>query len=135
MAVNRDKPDRWNEDTAKSVDFYNKWYVECAPLAFRDTRIQAAQDVENTLLATSDFAAITAQVLIEKPGILPTLRMACCPPLAVDRLIGLADASKNIVGCMEEGKLPLRMRPVTLDENLDRIIQTVDKMLDRDIFP
>jgi hypothetical protein len=31
MAVNRDKPDRWKKDIARSVDLYNDWFFEFAP--------------------------------------------------------------------------------------------------------
>ena len=31
MAVNRDKPDRWKEDIAQSVDMYNDWFIRFAP--------------------------------------------------------------------------------------------------------
>jgi hypothetical protein len=135
MPVNRDKPDRWKADTAASVDMFNTWFMECAPKAFRDTRIKAAADVESTLITTADFEGITPEILIESPGVLPTLRMACCPPLAIDRLIGLADASKNLVGRMEEGKLPTKMSSTELSRNLGQLIKIIDKMLDRDIFP
>ncbi|CAN2044585.1 hypothetical protein GMMP1_1400031 [Candidatus Magnetomoraceae bacterium gMMP-1] len=39
VAVNRDKVDLWKSDVAKSVDFYNDWFMTFAPKAFRDTRI------------------------------------------------------------------------------------------------
>ena len=39
MGVNRDKIDVWKADVAKSVDFYNDWFMKFAPQAFRDTRI------------------------------------------------------------------------------------------------
>ena len=44
MAVNRDKPDRWKNDIAKSVDFYNNWFLEFAPKAFRDTRFKTTKE-------------------------------------------------------------------------------------------
>jgi hypothetical protein len=135
MAINRDKTHLWKDDTAASVDLFNQWFMESAPKAFRDTRANVTQDVEDTLKATSDLAAITPAILREKPAVLPTLRMACCPPLAVDRLIGLADANKNLVGNMEEGKLPPRMAEADLVENMSRLIRIIDRMLDRDIFP
>ena len=31
MAVNRDKPDRWKTDIARSVDMYNDWFMNFAP--------------------------------------------------------------------------------------------------------
>ena len=38
MAVNADKPQRWKEDIAKPVDFYNDWFISFAPKAYRQTR-------------------------------------------------------------------------------------------------
>jgi hypothetical protein len=135
MAVNRDKTDRWKEDTAASVDLFNQWFMDSAPKAFRETRQRVTEDVKSTLLATLDLADLRTDVLREKPGVLPTLRMACCPPLAVDRLIGLASANKNFVGSMEEGRLPPRMPDASVVGNLERIIRIIDRMLDREIFP
>jgi hypothetical protein len=40
MTVNSDKPDRWKADVARSVDFYNDWFMRFAPKAYRDTRIE-----------------------------------------------------------------------------------------------
>ena len=61
--------------------------------------------------------------------------MSTCPPLARDRLIGLADASKNLVKVMEEKKaIPKRM-PRRCCKNLARIADTIGRMLDVDIFP
>ena len=37
MGVNRDKPDLWKKDIAKSVDMYNEWFMEFAPQTFRKT--------------------------------------------------------------------------------------------------
>jgi hypothetical protein len=31
MAVNADKIDRWKADIARSVDFYNDWFIKFAP--------------------------------------------------------------------------------------------------------
>ena len=63
------------------------------------------------------------------------LRMATCPPLVRDRLIGLADSSKNFVGNLELGKIPPQLAPELLDEHLSRISGVISKMLDVDIFP
>jgi XamI restriction endonuclease len=57
------------------------------------------------------------------------------PPLARDRLIGLADSSKNLVGTLEEGKLPPQIDPALLDTHLERIVKILSQMLDVDIFP
>jgi hypothetical protein len=78
---------------------------------------------------------ITPDVLKANPRILPTLRMSTCPPLARDRLIGLADSTKNLVGCLEEGKLPPQMEAKDLDAHLKKITGILSQMLDVDIFP
>ncbi|MEK7731567.1 MAG: XamI family restriction endonuclease, partial [Planctomycetota bacterium] len=68
------------------------------------------------------------------PSALSTLRMCTAPPLAVDRLIGLADASKNLVGRMEDGKLPTKLMDQSLDVELSKLCRILTKLLDRDIF-
>lgn len=60
--------------------------------------------------------------------------MSTCPPIAVDRLIGLAGVSDNLVGCMEKGALPGRMDPHALESDLKKIGATIEKMADPDIF-
>jgi type II restriction enzyme len=101
MAVNRDKPGRWKADVARSVDMYNDWFMKFAPKAFRETRVQTTRDVEATLCSTGNLTNIRPATIREHPEILPTLRMSTCPPLAVDRLIGLAGVSSTLVKCME----------------------------------
>ena len=135
MAVNRDKPDRWKEDIAQSVDMYNDWFIRFAPEAYRATRAKTTKDVETTLKATNNLRDIGVVLLKSNPTVLPTLRMSACPPLAVDRLIGLAGVSKNLVKVMEKkGKLPLRMKRRDLDSDLEKIGKTIEKMADPDIF-
>lgn len=46
VAVNRDKIDLWKADVARSVDFYNQWFMAFAPSVFRETRIETTQRVE-----------------------------------------------------------------------------------------
>lgn len=134
MPVNLDKPQLWKADIAQSVDMYNKWFMEFAPAAFRDTRNKVTQDVETTLERTAKLTDVGPKLLREHPGVLPTLRMSTCPPIAVDRLVGLADVSKNLVGCMEAGALPPRMQPAELVRQLERIGTIIEKMADPDIF-
>jgi hypothetical protein len=135
MAINADKPHLWKADIAASVDLFNTWFLEFAPRAYRETRLQTTKQVEELLLLTHDLTAITPEVLKEHPGILPMLRMATCPPLARDRLIGLANANKSFVLTMESGRVAIRMPATALNENLERVCGTVTKMLDVDIFP
>ena len=135
MAINRDTPDRWKQDVAQSVDMYNVWFLRFAPQAYRMTRARTVKDVETTLQATDNLRDVSVALLKANPGVLPTLRMSTCPPLAVDRLIGLAGVSKNLVRVMEkQGKLPARMPAHELDRDLGRIAETIEKMADPDIF-
>jgi hypothetical protein len=135
MPINTDKAHLWKADTRASVDQFNQWFMTCAPKAYRDTRSNTVGHVEQGLLMTADLTTITPAVIKKSPAILPTLRMSTCPPLARDRLIGLADSSKNLVGTLEEGKLPPQLSPELLDEHLLRITAIISRLLDADIFP
>lgn len=133
--INADKPHRWKSDIAASVDQFNQWFLRFAPEAFRTTRAKTTEHVKAALLATSDLQSIDVATLKENPSALSTLRMCTAPPLAVDRLIGLADASKNLVARMEGGKLPTRMEAALLNVELGKLCQIIRRLLDRDIFP
>ena len=78
MAINLDKPNRWKSDIIQSVDMYNKWFMEFAPVAFRTTRIQTTADVETALNLTANLTNIKPAILRGHPEILPTLRMSTC---------------------------------------------------------
>lgn len=134
MPINLDKPQHWNEDTAASVDLYNKWFMDSAPKAFRQTRTLVTKEVEATLQVTSDLSDITTELLKKSPSSLRAFRMACCPPLAVDRLIGLAGTSSSLVKTMEKGNLPVRMADDVMKKHMDKIIVILERMLDHDIF-
>src|ERR1035438_7863990 len=135
MPINADKPHLWKADTRASVDQFNQWFMGFAPNAYRDTRKKTIESVGRGLTLTKDLTTITPDVIKTNPEILPTLRMSTCPPLARDRLIGLADSSKNLVGCLEEGKLPPQLSTALLLEHLGRITGIISRMLDVDIFP
>jgi hypothetical protein len=135
MPINADKPQLWKADTRASVDQFNQWFMTYAPKAYRETRIKTVEHVEQGLKMTADLTTITPEVVRQHPAILPTLRMSTCPPLARDRLIGLADSSKNLVGTLEEGKLPSQLSAELLNEHLRRITGILVRMLDVDIFP
>jgi XamI restriction endonuclease len=135
MPINANKTDQWKADTRASVDQFNQWFMKFAPRAYRETRKKTIESVEQGLALTKDLTTITADVIKANPGILPTLRMSTCPPLARDRLIGLADSTKNFVGCLEEGKLPRLLSKELLEEHLGKITRILSRMLDVDIFP
>ncbi len=135
MPINADKPHQWKEDTRASVDQFNQWFMKFVPKAYRETRAKTVESVEQSLILTEDLRTITPDLLKKNPAILPALRMSTCPPLARDRLIGLADSSKNLVGALEQGKVPPLLSPDLLKKHLARITAIVSQMLDVDIFP
>ncbi|MDD4104139.1 MAG: XamI family restriction endonuclease [Bacilli bacterium] len=135
MCVNNNKPKKWNEDIDKSVDMYNDWFMKFAPKAYRDTRQKTTKEVRATLNATQNLTVISGDLLKTNPSVLPSLRMSTCPPLAVDRLIGLSGVSKNLVRVIEkEKKLPPQMEKKKLDSDLEAIAKLIEKMADPDIF-
>jgi hypothetical protein len=109
--------------------------MKFAPKAYRDTRKRTIESVEQGLAMTRDLTTITPDVIKEYPGILPTLRMSTCPPLARDRLIGLAGSTKNFVGTLETGRVPPMLSPELLEKHLAAITAILSQMLDVDIFP
>ncbi len=134
-AVNSNRPDRWKADIAQSVDMYNDWFLKFAPDAYRTTRVQTTSDVDSTLEATANLTDIGVALLRTNPRVLPTLRMATCPPLAVDRLIGLAGVPSNLVKTMEkDGRLPPRMSRQRSDAALGNIAAIIQRMADPDIL-
>ncbi len=93
MGVNRDKVDLWKADVARSVDFYNNWFMTFVPKAFRDTRIETTKQVEQALQWTENLTNILPETLQSYPSVLPMLRMTTCPPITRDRLVGCAGLS------------------------------------------
>lgn len=134
MGVNLDKPQQWKVDIAKSIDMYNDWFMNFAPKAFRETRVKTTIDVEKALEATDNLSNVSPEILTEWPGVLPTLRMSTCPPIAVDRLVGLSGVTKSLVGNLENGKLPARMSAADLQIGLSKIGSIIERMADPDIF-
>ena len=135
VKINADKPHLWKADIAASVDQFNQWFMRFAPEAFISTRVKTTEHVKVALLATNDLRNLNAETLSASPSALPTLRMCTAPPLAVDRLVGLASANKSLIGSMEEGKLSSRMKPELLAKHLNSVCRVLTRLLDRDIFP
>ncbi|WP_296663779.1 XamI family restriction endonuclease [Treponema sp. UBA753] len=137
MGINLDKPQLWKDDIKSSVDLYNAWFMEFAPKAFRETRASTAKSVELALQKTEYLRDISVVVLEKYPEVLPILRMSTCPPIARDRLIGLAGVSKTLVLNMENNERPhisSRMKKSQLSNDLQKISDIITKMIDSDIF-
>lgn len=135
MTVNSHNITSWKEDVYKSVAFYNDWFINFAPEAYKKTRRETADSVAAALEATNFLANITPEHLIKAPELLPILRMSTVPPLARDRLIGLSQVPSGLVSSLENKKrVPLRMDKAILHAELTKICQTLSEMLDTDIF-
>jgi XamI restriction endonuclease len=130
--INADKPQRWRQDIQDSVSLYNEWFLRAAPEAYRNTRSSVADEVESAFRQTSNMSKITPQVLRASPAILRTLRMSTAPPIARDRLVGLAYSTKTVVYSLEEGVTPPRV--TGLGAHLDRICAVLKELLDLDLF-
>ena len=136
MPVNLDKPHLWKADIARSIDFYNHWFINFAPSTFRESRLATTRQVEYALHHTQAFSAITPQTLAAYPAVLQVLRMATAPPLARDRLAGLAGIKPTLIKNMEiYGRLPKRMPDAELDKSLANVCALFDRLVDPDLFP
>ena len=136
MPVNMDKPHLWKADVARSVDFYNDWFMRFAPNAYRETRQETTRQVEEALNLTNNLTDISPNTLTEHPEILPILRMATAPPIARDRLIGLASISPNLVRNMElKKRISPNMGDAMVLEELEKIGTLIQILADVDIFP
>ena len=137
MGINLDKPQLWKNDINSSVDLYNTWFMDFAPRAFRETRVSTAKSVEQALQETNYLSNISPTILERHPEVLPILRMSTCPPIARDRLVGLAGVSKSLVQNMEDAENPHvspRMKKSQLTIDLQKISDIIRKMADPDIF-
>jgi len=133
--INADKPHLWKEDIAASVDLYNDWFIKFAPKTYREKRAEVTELVKEDLRATSDMREFQPLSIRTRPQIISTLRMSTAPPIARDRLIGLAQVRASTVHTLEEGKLPSRVGAAALALEIESIWQVIHKLLDRDLFP
>lgn len=136
MSVNSDKPHLWKQDILNSVEFYNNWFIEFAPQAYQNTRTNTTQQVESALIWTNNLINICPSILRQYPSILQILRMTTAPPIARDRLIGLARVSPNLVKNMEDKqRIPPKMDAILLNNELEEIVGVIIRLIDKDIFP
>lgn len=123
----------WKSDSWASVEFYNKWFIEYAPKAFREARNGVLTKVITTFKETSDLSQITTEAVLKNPKTMEVLRMITAPPLAQDRLAGLSYVNRSILKSIEQGRLPKDIDSAKLAIN--RMIDTINKMIDNEIFP
>lgn len=139
MPVNLDKPHLWKGDVQRSVDFYNQWFMRFAPAAFREQRTEQARIVEEALKRTDYLRDVSPDLLMTHPSVVTLLRAATAPPIARDRLVGLAYVTKNLIESMEgkgdkPPRVPPRMEKIDLTEALERIGSVIEQLADRDLL-
>lgn len=132
---NRFRTDRWKEDSIKSVDLYNQWYMTSAPEAYRKARAGVINDVISAIKGLDNYRSIFSEKLITNPQFLSVLRASTAPPLAIDRLVGLSGTTRNVVISLEKGKLPQRHSDKEITECLNKIISIIIRLMDYEIFP
>lgn len=139
MPINADKPQLWKADVDKSIDFYNDWFIRFAPETYRAQRRITTEAVLDAFSKTADLTRIVPKVLHDAPGLLPILRMVTAPPLARDRLMGLAHVSKPLIDSLEgkenkPARLPKRMPEKVLLENLQKLCDVLAELIDDDLI-
>lgn len=134
-SINKNKTERWKADVQKSVLFYNDWFLNFAPETYINARKEAIAKVESAFQKTECFNSLSIGMLKNTPEAITILRLSTTPPLARDRLIGLADVSGNLIEKMEAGRFPPRMKQEAIDASLGRIIEIISHLLDNDIMP
>ncbi|MBR1400956.1 MAG: XamI family restriction endonuclease [Prevotella sp.] len=134
-SINKNNTGLWKTDVQKSVIFYNEWFLNFAPSTYVNARQDAINKVENAFQKTECFNNLSIDMLRNAPETVTILRMATTPPLARDRLMGLADVPKSFIKGMEEGIFPVRMPAEMRDDYLCSIIEVIRKLLDVDVMP
>lgn len=136
MTINANRPQIWKGDIAQSVDFYNEWFLRFAPQTFRDSRSTSTAQVARALAKTDNLRNLTTEILRDDPAMLVMLRMATAPPLARDRLVGLAGVPKSLVQSMEvDERVPSKLTDEQLTRELMKIRQVILRLVDEDLFP
>lgn len=121
----------WEDDIQYSKQVYNDWYIKESPGTYIENFDEISSKVKLFFEITNNLENISVELLKEYPTLITVLRMCTSPPLAHDRLSGLANVQKHVLKKMHEGSMP---RSVT-DEQLKRIINVVRDMLDERLFP
>jgi hypothetical protein len=117
------------------VDLYNAWFLNFAPNTYREERVRAIKNVEIMLERTDHLRKLTFAELSEHPSVLFGLRMCTAPPIARDRLVGLAGVPRALVDTMEkDDRLPPQMNKLDLEKSIERIIAMITRLVDADIL-
>ena len=134
--ANLDKPSLWSEDIKRSVDMYNRWFLEFAPQTFVDARERASEAAREMMKLTSNLRNISPEVFKANPSILSAMRMITAPPIARDRLAGLSKTSRSFILSMEKhNRIPPKMKTKEVEEQLKSIGALITNLADPTLFP
>lgn len=135
--INADKQHLWEDDTARSVDQYNDWYMKFAPKAFEDAKDDCIAAIERIFEDSNCLRKITPSLVLKNPSCVSSLRALCAPPIARDRLAGLAGVSRTRVKALEEGKLPPRASDLRKleEEELPAMLGVINALIDKRLAP
>lgn len=131
MDINRKNTDHWKSDSADSVDYYNDWFLRFAPRAFKRAREQALREVRAVFDELEGQGPISAEVLLRCPRLVSVMRQMTCPPLARDRLAGLAGVAPSVVKKVEESQKWGRKSPAEIAR---RLFHVYWKLIDDELF-
>lgn len=132
--LNANKPERWNDDTRRSVLQYNEWFMDFAPTAFQSARGACVEQVDKIFAESDALKVLNSDLLVKMPDALSTLRMMCAPPIAVDRLAGLAGVSNSKVKTMEKGSLPTRGKADFVQSGIPSLLNVIERLLDKQLM-
>lgn len=134
--INANKPERWNEDTQASILQYNAWFLEYAPSTYRLARGACIDGAHRFLDDTNYLRSLDEKYLWDNPEDLAIARMFCAPPIARERLAGLAQVSKTIVQSMEKGNMPRgKSSGAQRREAIGHIISVLKELIDIQLCP
>ena len=128
--VNADKPGRWNDDIRASVELYNRWFLRFAPTAFQSERSAATAGVLAAFAQTTDLGDLSEPAVRTDTRVFAALQMCCAPPIARDRLAGLAGVNTGTVKTLESGRLPRGGGPAVA-----KLVAVIQPLLDGWLFP
>lgn len=131
--INNKNTENWKADVNQSVSFYNDWFIRFAPKTYIAERKTATIQVEEAFYKTQDLTNLSPEIVLADPRLVHILRMLTAPPIARDRLSGLASVNKSLIEKMEQGKLP-RANQEALHNGVSQIITVIGKLLDKQLL-
>ena len=130
MNINRSNPERWDEDIKKSVDHYNEWFSSTVPPLYHRAKTAVFPKVREAMDAFNSILDYEDNHLVEAPGSLKLLRQMTCPPLAADRLAGLAGVPSSVIDGIEE----CTIRPKSLEKYSPLLMEVIREYLDFELL-